>query len=76
LAESTGGRAFFPKKAPDIPESVEQLGKELKASFLVSFRSNNPTPSTSGRKLKIEITNPDLQKQKLEVAYQRKHFAQ
>jgi len=76
LAESTGGRAFFPKKAPDIPESVKQLGQEFKASFLVSFRSNNPTTSTSGRKLNIEITNPDLRKQKVELAYQRKHFAQ
>jgi Ca-activated chloride channel homolog len=76
LAESTGGRAFFPKKAPNIPESVEQLGQELKAGFLVSFKSNNPTPSTTGRKLKIEITNPELRKQKLELAYQRKHFVQ
>jgi hypothetical protein len=76
LAESTGGRAFFPKKAPDIPGSVEQLGKELKACFIVSFRSNNPTPSTSGRKLKIEITSPDLRNQKVDLAYQRKHFAQ
>jgi len=75
LAESTGGRAFFPKKAPDIPELVKQLGQELKACFLVSFRSNNPTPSTSGKKLKIEITNSDLRKQKVELAYQRKHFA-
>ena len=76
LAESTGGRAFFPKKAPDIPELVKQLGQELKACFLVSFRSNDPTTSTSGKKLKIEITNPDLRKQKVELAYQRKRFAQ
>lgn len=76
LAESTGGRAFIPKKVTDIPESVEQLGQELKAGFLVSFRSNNPTHSTSGRKLKIEIMNLDLRKQKVELAYQRKHFAQ
>jgi VWFA-related protein len=52
FAESTGGRAFFPKKAPDILVSVERLGQELKAGFLVSFKSNNSTPSTSGRKLK------------------------
>jgi VWFA-related protein len=76
LAESTGGRAFFPKKITDISESAEQLGQEFKACFLVSFRSNNPKSSASGRKLKIEITNPELRKQKLELAYQRKHFAQ
>src|SRR5262245_19628702 len=46
LAESTGGRAFFPKKVNEIPASVEQLGRELKTCFLFSFKSNNLKPVT------------------------------
>jgi VWFA-related protein len=75
LAESTGGRAFYPKPN-ELQRTVEQLVREFRISFLVSYKSNNLSPVTSGRKLKIEISNPDLRKQKLELAYQRKYFAQ
>ncbi|HKQ72804.1 MAG TPA: VWA domain-containing protein [Blastocatellia bacterium] len=76
LAQDTGGRAFYPKKLNETSELIEQLGRELKTCFLVGFRSNSLNPTTSGRNLKTEIANPELRKQKIELAYQRKHFAQ
>jgi VWFA-related protein len=45
MAESTGGEAFFVGKAEELPEAYARIGAQLRAQYLLSYRS----PSKKGK---------------------------
>ncbi len=75
LAERTGGRAFFPDKKTDLPAAFAEIEKELRTQYLLAYSSTNKRRDGSYRKITIEITNPDLLKQKLELRHRPGYFA-
>ena len=42
FAEETGGRAFFPFKLQDMTASFENISRELRSQYSLSFRPNTP----------------------------------
>lgn len=75
LAEQTGGRAFFPKSTQDIATAFSQIEQELRSQYLLSYTSTNRTRDGAYRKVQIEITNPQLRKQKLRLLYRQGYYA-
>lgn len=75
IAERTGGRAFFPGKADELPAILEQISQELRTQYVLSFNSGRGTSQGKPRKLKLEIINPEKKKQKLQLAYKREYFS-
>lgn len=75
VAERTGGRAFFPKKEDDLNEAFAQIEQELRSQYLVAYSSTNKKHDGSFRKMTIEITNPELQKEQLKLRYRPGYFA-
>jgi len=69
LAERTGGRAFFPKKSGELRAAFAQIQQELRMQYLLVYKPKNVVPEDKYRKLQIEIINPELRKQKIELAY-------
>ena len=45
MAESTGGEAFFVGKAEELPDAYARIGAQLRAQYLLSYRS----PSKKGK---------------------------
>jgi VWFA-related protein len=75
VAESTGGRAFFPKKEDDLKAAFAEIERELRSQYLVAYSSTNKKHDGSFRRITIEITNPDLQKEKFRLRYRPGYYA-
>lgn len=75
LAERTGGSAFFPKKDNDLRNAFAEIEQELRTQYLIAYSSTNKNRDGAYRKLRIELTNPALQKQQLKLRYRPGYFA-
>jgi len=75
LAQRTGGRAFFPDKKLDLTTAFAEIEKELRTQYLIAYSSTNKRRDGSYRKVTIEITNPELRKEKLELRHRPGYFA-
>jgi VWFA-related protein len=75
LAQRTGGRAFFPKKNVDLNAAFAEIEKELRTQYLIAYSSTNKRRDGAYRKVTIEITNPELRKQNLELRHRPGYFA-
>ena len=75
LAQRTGGRAFFPDKKLDLRAAFAEIEQELRTQYLIAYSSTNKRRDGSYRKVTIEITNPELRKDKLELRHRPGYFA-
>jgi Ca-activated chloride channel homolog len=75
LAERTGGRAFFPKKAGDLEAAFKEIESELRTQYLIAYSSTNKKRDGSYRRITVEIANPDLKKMGLQFRHRPGYFA-
>ncbi|MEP6921612.1 MAG: VWA domain-containing protein [bacterium] len=75
VAESTGGRAFFPKKEVGLRQAFAEIEQELRTQYLIAYSSTNKRRDGTYRQMRIEITNPELQKEQLKLRYRPGYFA-
>jgi Ca-activated chloride channel family protein len=75
LAQHTGGRAFFPNKKFDLNQAFAEIERELRTQYLIAYSSTNKKRDGTYRKISIEITNPDLRKEKLELRHRPGYYA-
>ena len=75
LAQRTGGRAFFPDKKFDLNQAFAEIERELRTQYLIAYTSTNKRRDGSYRKITIEVTNPDLRKEKLEIRHRPGYYA-
>ena len=75
LAQRTGGRAFFPDKKFDLNAAFAEIERELRTQYLLAYSSTNKRRYGAYRKITIEITNPDLRKEKLEIRHRPGYYA-
>jgi Ca-activated chloride channel family protein len=76
LSENTGGRAFFPRNEEDLRSAFAQIQDELRSQYLLAYSSSNKARDGGFRKVRIEVTNPDLARQNLRLTYRQGYFAQ
>jgi Ca-activated chloride channel homolog len=75
LAQRTGGRAFFPDKKFDLNAAFTEIERELRTQYLIAYSSTNKKRDGAYRKIIIEVTNPELRKEKLEVRHRPGYYA-
>src|SRR5689334_3686649 len=75
IAERTGGRAFFPKKTDDLQAAFAEIEKELRTQYLIAYSSSNKKRDGAYRKIAVEITNPALKTENLEIRHRPGYFA-
>jgi Ca-activated chloride channel family protein len=75
LSQRTGGRAFFPDKKFDLNAAFAEIERELRTQYLIAYSSTNKKRDGSYRKITIEITNPELKKEKLEIRHRPGYYA-
>jgi VWFA-related protein len=75
VSEQTGGRALFPKKNSDLPVAFEQVRRELlTSSYALTFAAPAPPRKGKSLKLRVELVNPALRKQDVQLAYPQALF--
>jgi Ca-activated chloride channel homolog len=75
IAERTGGLAFFPDKKFDLNAAFAEIERELRTQYLIAYSSTNKKRDGGYRKITIELTNPDLRRQKIELRHRPGYFA-
>ena len=75
LAQRTGGRAFFPDKKFDMNQAFAEIERELRTQYLIAYSSTNKNRDGTYRKITIEITNPELRQEKLEIRHRPGYYA-
>lgn len=75
VCEKTGGRAFFPRNEQDLRGVFAQIEAELRSQYLIAYAPTKKALDGSFRKVKVEIADPELRKQKLRLTYRPGYFA-
>lgn len=75
ISERTGGRAFFPRDEIELRKAFQQIQEEMRSQYLVSYEPTNPALDGSYRTIDLKLTNPDLQKQKVQLTHRKGYFA-
>ena len=75
VSERTGGRALFPKKEKDVPAAFRQVGQALLSSYAVGLAPQASQGEGKRQKLRVELVNPELRKQGVELAHPQGLYA-
>jgi VWFA-related protein len=75
ITEATGGRAYFPRNERELQDAFAQIQRDLREQYLIAYSPSNKTRDGSYRRVTIQITNPELQKQSPKLTYRPGYFA-
>ncbi len=75
VSERTGGRAFFPMNDTELRGAFAQIEQELRSQYLIAYSPQNKARDGTFRPIKIEIANPQLRKQKIQLLYRQGYYA-
>jgi Ca-activated chloride channel homolog len=70
LADSTGGRAFFPHQLPDLSDAFDEIKGELRSQYSVVYKPDDLQPNGQFRTIQIIPEN-----EKLRVRARKGYFA-
>ena len=60
LAQETGGRAFFPEHADDLPEIYQRISDELSSQYTLGYISKNPLQDGRWRRIVVRVDRPNV----------------
>lgn len=69
LAEETGGFAFFTGDMISLERSLNTIAKELRAQYLITYRSTNDRYDGSYRRVEVKLANRDGLKLRTKKGY-------
>ncbi len=75
ISERTGGRVFFPESKQELDAAFAQIQQELRSQYLLAYRPSNTRRDGSFRQVRVEIVDPGLRKQKLQLLYRQGYYA-
>ena len=75
IAERTGGRAYFPRDERQLREAFKQIEEELRSQYLIAYEPIDQKADGTFRKIEVQLTNPQLQKDKIKVTHRQGYFA-
>jgi VWFA-related protein len=71
LAEATGGRAVFPRRARDLDQAFIQLEQDLRQQYLLAYEPRNEATDGSFRKIEIRLAN----RKEARIRHRRGYYA-
>ncbi|MDQ3173572.1 MAG: VWA domain-containing protein [Acidobacteriota bacterium] len=75
ISDRTGGRAFFPRDEVELGRAFAQIQEELRSQYVIAYSPQNRLRDGSHRRIRMEIVNPELRKQKLQLIYRQGYYA-
>lgn len=75
ISERTGGRAYFPRDEAELRQAFRQIQEEMRSQYLIAYEPTNRALDGSYRKIELQLTNPELQKQKVRLTHRQGYFA-
>ncbi len=75
ISERTGGRAYYPKDEMELRQAFQQIQEEMRSQYLLAYEPTNQNRDGSYRKIEIQLTNQQLQKEKVKLTHRQGYFA-
>jgi len=75
ISERTGGRAYFPRDEVELRQAFKQIQEEMRSQYLIAYEPTNPAKDGTYRTIDIELTNPQLQRDKIKLTHRQGYFA-
>ncbi|HSS19336.1 MAG TPA: VWA domain-containing protein [Pyrinomonadaceae bacterium] len=75
VSDRTGGRAFFPQQPDELKATFAQIEQELRSQYLLAYSPTNKERDGSYRRIRLEIVNLELRKNKAQVLYRQGYYA-
>ena len=60
LAQETGGRSFFAKRAEELKDVYGQIAEELSSQYTMGYASRNPRRDGAFRRLVVQVARPNV----------------
>ncbi len=58
LASETGGRAFFPESISQLPEIANEIIRDLRTQYVISYNPTNKAQDGTYRAIKVSVDQP------------------
>jgi len=58
LASETGGRAFFPQSLSELPQIANEIVRDLRTQYVISYDPTNKAHDGTYRAIKVAVTQP------------------
>ncbi|HJZ78943.1 MAG TPA: VWA domain-containing protein [Pyrinomonadaceae bacterium] len=58
LASETGGRAFFPQSISELPQIANEIVRDLRTQYVISYDPTNKAHDGTFRSIKVTVTQP------------------
>jgi len=58
LASETGGRAFFPESVADLPQIANDIIRDLRTQYVISYNPTNKAQDGTYRAIKVSVDQP------------------
>src|SRR6266550_1449963 len=58
LASETGGRAFFPQSIAELPQIANEIVRDLRTQYVISYDPTNKAHDGSFRAIKVLVNQP------------------
>src|SRR5204862_1297860 len=58
IASETGGRAFFPQSIAELPQVANEIVRDLRTQYVLSYDPTDKAHEGSYRALKVMVTQP------------------
>ena len=59
LADSTGGKAYFPKSLGEVEETCVQIARDIRNQYTLAYYPTNTRKDGSFRTVRVDVTAPD-----------------
>jgi VWFA-related protein len=75
VSDQTGGRAFLPSRPSELQAAFSQIDQELRSQYLIGYSPTNKAHDGAYRRVRLEIVNAELRKQKPQLLYRQGYYA-
>jgi Ca-activated chloride channel homolog len=59
LSHETGGESFMPRRIGDVPEALEHIARDIRATYTLGYVPTNQARDGTMRKLRVVASDPD-----------------
>ena len=59
LASETGGRAFFPDSLSQLPQIANEIVRDMRTQYVISYNPTNKAPDGTYRAIKVSVDQPN-----------------
>lgn len=75
ISERTGGRAYYPRDESELRDAFRQIQDEMRSQYLIAYEPSDQKRDGSFRKIEIQLTNQQYQKDKVKLTHRQGYFA-